>query len=180
MKKLPPDIDEEDSRLWDEELKSVKKIKQPHSPQQPEIELPPVLPSIDYMHLPNNTSLPYLNTGDVYTMDRQTAKKFKRGEYKIEGELDLHGKDEEHAYQAVIKFITHSYLIGRRCVLIITGKGYHNRTENQTIYPYSKIKENTPIWLNSETLRPLILGFIHPSDKLGGTGALCVLLKKKK
>jgi ATP-binding cassette subfamily B protein len=50
----------------------------------------------------------------------------------------------------------------------------------KTLAEKGKLKERTPIWLNSEQLRPLVLGFTHPIERLGGSGALYVILRKKK
>ena len=68
---------------------------------------------------------------------------------------------------------------GKRCILIITGKGI-TQDSDDIFSSKGKLKERTPIWLNSEELRPLILGFIHPIQSLGGTGSLYIMLRKKK
>lgn len=37
--------------------------------------------------------------------------------------MDLHGLNEDEAFAKVDSFIPQSYALGRRCVMIITGKG---------------------------------------------------------
>jgi len=113
-------------------------------------------------------------------MDGQTARRMKRCEYKIEATLDLHGKTEAVAYEAVSAFIKNAYLQNKRCVLIITGKGLNQNPDEDIFSEKGKLKERTPVWLNSEQLRPLILGFTHPTQNLGGSGALYILLRKKR
>ena len=174
-----PEINEQDAALWAEETKTVRKTEQPEEPPAAPIYLNEITPSVSYKNIPNYYRLPYLKTGDLSAMDGQFAKRVKRCEYKIEATLDLHGKTENIAYEAVLNFIKQSYLQGCRWVLIITGKGVP-QSEEDIFSSRGKLKERTPIWLNSEELRPLILGFIHPLEHLGGSGALYIILRKNK
>lgn len=175
-----PDIDEEDSAAWAEELKTVKKIEQPDEPPSPPVYIDEVTPSVSYKNIPNIYQLSYLFAGDLSNMDGKTAKRVKRCEYKVEATLDLHGKTEKAAYDAVFDFIRRAYLQNKRCILIITGKGLSPNEDDDIFSAKGKLKERTPVWLNSEQLRPLILGFIHPIEKLGGSGALYIILRKKR
>ena len=133
-------------------------------------------------------------------IDRSTLKKFRHQEFPIEAKLDLHGHTEDQAYNAVFKLIKTSYAQGKRCILIITGKGLHNssplagevRVAREALaertcnsgegYPWHKrtLKDQVPSWLNSDSLSPYILSFIHPAPALGGTGALYILLKRNR
>ena len=179
MNNLPPDINDQDTQAWIDELANVKKISQPDEPPSAPIYIDEIAPSVSYKNIPNIHQLSYLHVGDLSNMDGQTAKKVKRCEYKVEGILDLHGKTENLAYDAVFNFIQQSYIQGKRCVLIITGKGL-TQNNDDFFSQKGKLKERTPIWLNSEQLRPLIIGFIHPIEKLGGSGALYIILRKKR
>ena len=174
-----PKINEQDAALWAEETKTVRKTEQPEEPPSAPIYLNEVTPSVSYKNIPNYYRLSYLKIGDLSALDGQSAKRVKRCDYKIEATLDLHGKTENIAYEAVFNFIKQSYLQGRRCVLIITGKGIP-LSEDDIFSSRGKLKERTPVWLNSEELRPLILGFIHPLERLGGSGALYIILRKNK
>lgn len=180
MNNRQPDINIEDEQAWLNELKNVKKIQQPEEPPSAPIYIEEVIPTVSYKNIPNIYQLSYLRVGDLSNMDGQTARRIKRCEYKIEGTLDLHGKTESIAYDCVFNFIKQSYLQNKRCVLIITGKGLSQNEENDIFSEKGKLKERTPVWLNSEQLRPLILGFIHPTEKLGGSGALYIILRKKR
>ena len=174
-----PEIDEEDRLLWQKETSNITKTEQPDEPPSAPVYINEITPTVSYKNIPNIYQLTYLRVGDLSNMDGQTAKKVKRCEYKIDATLDLHGKTENVAYEAVLNFIKNAYLQEKRCVLIITGKGL--KQEDEDIFCIKgKLKERTPIWLNSEQLRPLILGFIHPLERLGGSGALYILLRKKK
>ena len=180
MKNRQPDISDEDLSVWNNELKTVQKTKQPEEPPSAPLYINEITPTIKYQNIPNIYRLNYLRTGDLSALDGQSAKRAKRCEYKVEGVLDLHGKTESIAYEEVFNFIKQSYLQNKRCVLIITGKGLSQNDDEDIFSQKGKLKERTPVWLNSEQLRPLILGFIHPLERLGGSGALYIILRKKR
>ena len=179
MKPQQPDINADDAAAWDEFVGTVQKLPQPEEPPSAPIYIDEVTPTVSYKNIPNIYQLAPLLVGNLNEMDGNTAKRFKRCEYRIEGTLDLHGKTEEQAFGAVTNFIKQSYLQSKRCVLIITGKGL-NQDNSDIFNPKGKLKERTPVWLNTEELRPLILGFIHPEERLGGSGALYIMLRKKR
>ncbi|MGB4107482.1 MAG: Smr/MutS family protein [Alphaproteobacteria bacterium] len=105
-------------------------------------------------------------------VDRRTAQKLARGQMVIEATLDLHGMSQEEAYGALSRFITSNYARGRRCVLIITGKG---RQEGQGI-----LRARVPEWLGEETLGPLVLRTAQARPGDGGQGAIYVLLRRQR
>ena len=179
MTKMQPETTDDDNFLWEEFAKTIKKLPQPEEPPSAPIYIKEITPSVNYKNIPNIHQLSYLTIGDIKDMDGSIAKRFKRCEYKIEATLDLHGKTENKAYTDVLNFVKQSYMQGKRCILIITGKGI-TQDSDDIFSSKGKLKERTPVWLNSSELRPLILGFIHPIQSLGGTGALYIMLRKKK
>ncbi len=177
---LPHDTpNEEDIRLWQELTQNVTKTPQPEEPPQKPLYIEEVKPHINYQNIPNIYQLDELHVNQLNNIDGSLAKRFRRCELPVEAILDLHGKTENEAYSAVDEFIRRAYLQHKRCVIIITGKGL-NQDEQDIFSTRGKLKERTPQWLNSEELRPLVLGFIHPTERLGGSGALYILLRKKK
>ncbi|MCK7475856.1 MAG: Smr/MutS family protein [Rhodopseudomonas palustris] len=54
--------------------------------------------------------------------DPRNVKKLKRGKIEIEGRIDLHGMRQAEAHAALIQFIHGSASMGKRWVLVITGK----------------------------------------------------------
>ena len=92
----------------------------------------------------------------------------------------MHGYTEDRAYTAVDDFIKKAYLAQKRCVLIITGKGLAHDDNDDVLAFKGLLKEKVPQWLNTRELRPLILAFRHPDVKLGGSGALYILLRRKR
>ncbi len=113
-------------------------------------------------------------------IDKATLKKFKKEEFKIEAVLDLHGMTEDVAFAAVDDFIPRCYNEGKRCVVIITGKGLSVHNDGDIFAVRGVLKQRVPQWLNMSRLRAMILVYKHPSERLGGSGALYILLCRNK
>ena len=120
-----------------------------------------------------NAHLPEINHENAPGLDKRSARKLKRGLRKIEARLDLHGLRQEEAHRALTSFIAGSYEAGKRCVLVITGKG-------QVSEGGGVLRTNVPRWLNQAPNRMRILSFTHATPADGGTGALYVLLKRQR
>lgn len=112
-------------------------------------------------------------------IDKITLKKFKQEEFKIEAVLDLHGRREDDAFERVEDFITRCYGEGKRCVVIVTGKGGMHQ-QDDVFAPRGVLKKQVPQWLNLPRIRAMILIFKTPSERLGGSGALYILLKRNR
>ena len=112
---------------------------------------------------------------DFSQMDGCLAKKFKRELFKIEDTLDLHGITEKVAYDTVCEFVKFAYNTGKRCILIVTGKGIDDAVFSEK----GVLRKSVPNWLAHSEISPLILAYKNPSERLGGTGALYILLRKK-
>jgi DNA-nicking Smr family endonuclease len=106
-------------------------------------------------------------------MDRRQAERFKRGKMSIEGRLDLHGMTRAAAHGALRRFLLGAAAADKRCVLVITGKG---RASPQG----GVLREEVPRWLNEPGLRDKVLSFDYSQQSDGGTGALYVLLKRRR
>lgn len=126
-----------------------------------------------------STDSKFLEDEEYGGIDKSTLRRFKREEFKSESVLDLHGMNENQAFDAVEDFIVRSYNTGKRCVIIITGKGL--RTESDDIFATKGIlKKDVPQWLNLPRLRAMILIFKYASNALGGDGALYILLRRNR
>jgi len=113
-----------------------------------------------------------LAKGAYADIDRNTAERFRKGDYPIDANLDLHGMTRDKAHGALVTFIESHYARGSRCLLVITGKG---RGENMGV-----LREALPSWLQTPALRPMILAFDMAKQKHGGAGAYYILLKRKR
>jgi DNA-nicking Smr family endonuclease len=119
---------------------------------------------------------PELYHGVAPGLDRRSAQRMKRGQVQIGARLDLHGYCQEEAYHALNNFIATQARARRRCVLVITGKGF--RTSNGGEGQIGVLRKMVPLWLNEQPNRSRIISFNYATPRDGGTGALYVLLKK--
>ncbi len=116
---------------------------------------------------------PPLDHGRAPGLDKRTAERLKRGQLAIEARIDLHGLTRADAHRALTAFIDGAHQAGRRCVLVITGKGLG--AENGGV-----LRGAVPRWLNQAPLRPRLLAFCYAQPKHGGDGALYLLLKRRR
>lgn len=126
---------------------------------------------------------PPLSHGSLADMDRRTAQRLQRGRLPIEATLDLHGMTQAAAHDALAGFILRSEALGRRCVLVVTGKGSSGRGFGAREAGGGEpgvLRRQVPLWLNQLPLRARVLAFDFARPEHGGTGALYVLLKRRR
>lgn len=104
-------------------------------------------------------------------IQRTVFRKLKRGEYTDGAELDLHGMNVAQARVALVQFLLEADALQSRCVRVIHGKG--KRSDNQG--PVLKGMVNK--WLRQ---RDEVLAFVSARPVDGGTGAVYVLLKRRR
>lgn len=110
--------------------------------------------------------------GHIQGLDRRVLEKLKAGRFSVEAHLDLHGLNAVQAREATYGFLRNQYYLGRRCVLLIPGRG-RNSPGGRAL-----IREELPTWMTREPLRRVVLAFCTALPKHGGTGALYVLMRK--
>ncbi|MEO5335444.1 MAG: Smr/MutS family protein [Magnetospirillum sp. WYHS-4] len=115
---------------------------------------------------------PDLTVGSTAGVDKRTAERFRKGEMSLDGAIDLHRHTQDEAHRALDIFLLSSQTAGRRCVLVITGKG---RTTGGSV-----LRAMVPRWLNEAPLRTRILAVAPAQPRHGGSGAFYVLLKRKR
>jgi DNA-nicking Smr family endonuclease len=104
-------------------------------------------------------------------IDRANAERLKRGLRKIEAVLDLHGMTQAEAHRALAAFIAASSEAGRRCVLVVTGRGLSSSGPGV-------LKASLPRWLEEPPLRRHILAITPAQPRHGGSGAWYLLLRR--
>lgn len=104
-------------------------------------------------------------------IDRANAERLKRGMHPIEGRLDLHGMTQEEAHRALLAFIRGARAGGRRCVLVITGRGKIGG---------GVLRSAVPRWLDEPEFRPHLLAIAPAQPQHGGAGALYVMLRRTR
>jgi len=178
-KKAPKELD--DSSLLQHAFRGVdplpgRKIGETATPSAPKqvkgnIRRPAPMPQMTAQ--PAKPALPEIKHGDAPGVDKSTARRLKRGQLPIEARLDLHGHRQAEAHRALEAFIVGQASAGRRCVLVITGKGAVSQGGGV-------LREMVPRWLNQSPNRERIISFTHATPADGGAGALYVLLKRRR
>ena len=105
-------------------------------------------------------------------LDRSLLKKLRKGQYSIQGQVDLHGMNRDEARVAVEGFIEASRRAGKRCVLIVHGRGL-NSEGNVPV-----LKEKVKTWLERGRIARQVLAFASARPGDGGAGAIYVLLRR--
>lgn len=113
----------------------------------------------------------FFEAGDMSRVDGSIAEKLRDGSYPIDATLDLHGRTQDEAFESLRYFLTTAYSMGKRCILVITGKGQDGQ---------GVLRENLPKWLNNNGLCEYILAYTNAKPQHGGSGAFYVLLRKNK
>lgn len=174
-------IEDDDKNFWLETVKDVsesKPINKVTEKKEPQLA---IKNHRQYAVIQEfSTYSKALDDMEIGGIDKATLRKFKREEFKIEAVLDLHGLNEDEAFVKVDSFIPQCYNQGKRCVVIITGKGQTIREGDDIFTPKGILKRQVPQWLNMPRIRAMILVYKHPSERLGGAGALYILLKRNK
>lgn len=169
----------DEARVWKAVVRDVAPLPGRAVPDEPDPAEPPApsaapptvpLPPREDPPPPRHP-LPDLSHGAAIGLDRRTAERMKGGELAIDGRIDLHGMTQDAAHAALTGFIAHSHDSGRRCVLVITGKGRAGG---------GVLRAQVPRWLNQSPLRERILGFSYARPHHGGDGALYVLIKRRR
>lgn len=111
--------------------------------------------------------------GRTAGVDRRQAERLSRGKLAVEATLDLHGLTQDAARARLDVFIEAASDAGRRCVLVITGKGLMKEDGGV-------LRQQVPRWLNQPPNRGRVLAFDYAQQKHGGMGALYVLLKRRR
>ncbi len=176
-------VSDDESDLWNQVMDDVEPLEESHllvdgqdleseggAPPPPPPRSPrtataspppsvPVAPELD----------PDLSHGNAPGLDKRTQTKMRRGQMDIEARIDLHGMTQAEAHRALGGFLFDQQAMGRRTVLVITGKGAGGE---------GVLREAVPRWLNEGDNRRMIRAFSHAAPKDGGEGALYVLLKR--
>ncbi|MGV6857926.1 MAG: Smr/MutS family protein [bacterium] len=103
-------------------------------------------------------------------LQKTAYRKLRRGEYRCEDEIDLHGYTVDQARTAFSQFLNRCREQDVRSVRIIHGKGY-----SSVDGPQLKARVNS--WLRQ---RGDVIAFHSARPADGGTGAVYVLLKSAR
>lgn len=113
-------------------------------------------------------------TGQVRGLDAKVFRKLKAGEFSVQAHLDLHGMNADQARFAVIDFLRRCYMEGKRCVLVIPGRG-RNSPLGQGV-----LRQELTAWLTKAPLKRVVLAFTTAQPRHGGSGAVYLLLRQAR
>jgi DNA-nicking Smr family endonuclease len=111
--------------------------------------------------------------GAVVGTDRRLLKRLRQGEFAYQAHLDLHGLTANEAKAEVHAFLTRVYQEGKRCVLIIHGRGRNSHDQIPVL------KRQLTGWLARGQWSRLVLAFTSARPCDGGVGAVYVLLRRR-
>lgn len=178
MSNSPPSDDDEDldfaSAMRDVSRKPAPNRAAPHRPKlsgralQKEADERAVLDEL-LEHDPEE----FPETGEHLSyraegLQESVFRRLRRGTYRIEAELDLHGMNAEQAKVALNRFLAESIDAGLRCVRVIHGKGLRSSHQGPVL------KARVDRWLRRTRQ---VLAFVSARPQHGGTGAVYVLLR---
>ena len=136
-------------------------------PQKPPVK--PARPSAVSSSAPAKKANPVdLRLGERAGIDGRSQRRLFRGDVPVDRRLDLHGLTAARAENRLAQFIETAALDGCRCVLVITGKGK------------GILRGLVSDWLKRQPLSPYILALAEARPHDGGSGALYVLLRRKR
>lgn len=107
----------------------------------------------------------------IEDIDHRTMTKIRRGRLEVDAKLDLHGMRQAEAQRALVGFLRRAQAEGSRVVIVVTGKGL-TRDDSGVL------RRVVPMWLESPTLRDLVIGFGSAARHHGGEGALYVRIRR--
>jgi DNA-nicking Smr family endonuclease len=96
----------------------------------------------------------------------------RNGLYSIQGQIDLHGLNQNEARLEVEQFIVRMACLRSCCVKIIHGRGM-NSQQNRAI-----LKEKLQKWLSTRRMSRYVVAYASAPLTDGGVGAVYVLLRR--
>ncbi len=105
-------------------------------------------------------------------LDPRVLKKLRRGDFSVQGHLDLHGLFKDDAKTALEAYLTRARHEGKRCVLIVHGRGLHSKDQVPVL------KEALKRWMGTARFSQHVLAFATARPHDGGAGAAYLLLRR--
>jgi DNA-nicking Smr family endonuclease len=182
----PPAPEKTGDQLWAEAIQGARPIGRgadrvaPPPPRGAEGEVwHPDLEAIDALRALVSGDAPFdladtdeFIEGRVAGMDQNVVRKLRRGEFAIQGHIDLHGLTRDEAKREVDAFLRSSRAAGKRCVLVVHGRGLHSKDQLPIL------KDALRTWLATARFARHVLAFATARPVDGGAGAIYVLLRR--
>jgi DNA-nicking Smr family endonuclease len=111
--------------------------------------------------------------GHAHDLDAGVVRKLKRGEFAVQDHLDLHGLLKDEAKAELEAFLVKARAAGKRCVLVVHGRGLHSKDQVPVL------KEALKRWMGLARFARHVLAFATARPHDGGAGAVYVLLRRQ-
>ena len=163
--------------MWQRATRDVKRLApRPAAPLPLANSRPALKPAIIKLPAPLPEPTPPRPLDSFAGIDRANAERLKRGKHRIDARLDLHGMTQDEAHRALSVFVRASRADGKRCVLVITGRGSAKGPNSIG----GVLKAAVPRWLHEPEFRPHLLAIAAAQPRDGGSGALYVMLRRTR
>ena len=181
-----PEPEPSEADLWSRATAGVRPLEDPRGRVGPR----PPRSSPDVFHHPDFDALRELEAlvsgeapfdlsdsdefveGKVSGLDPAIVRRLRQGDYAVQGHIDLHGMTRQEARGAVDRFLRESRNQGKRCVLVVHGRGTHSKDQMPVL------KEALRSWLATNRFGRHVLAFASARPTDGGVGAIYVLLRR--
>jgi DNA-nicking Smr family endonuclease len=182
----PPPREASEEELWASATSGARPVERgadvvgPRPPRgAPETFWHPDLEAVDALRAIVSGDAPFdLSDGDEFIEGRapgvsqDIVRKLRRGEFAVQGHVDLHGLTREEAKGQVEAFLRASRSAGKRCVLVVHGRGLHSKDQLPVL------KDALRTWLSTARFSRHVLAFATARPADGGAGAIYVLLRR--
>jgi DNA-nicking Smr family endonuclease len=182
----PPAREASEEALWETATTGVRRIDPGHgtvappAPRgPPETFWHPDLDAVDELRALVSGDAPFdladtdeFIEGKVAGLDQQLVRKLRRGDFAVQAHVDLHGMTRDEAKRSVEAFLRSSRNAGKRCVLVVHGRGLHSKDQLPVL------KDALKAWLSTARFARHVLAFATARPADGGAGAIYVLLRR--
>ena len=174
-------LSEHEQELWREVTRSVAPLKPRRLPSRLEPGAPQkkkkAVASTPGQAMPVRAVKAPKGPPPLLPIDRRTRQRLVRGTETIGGRIDLHGRTQGDAHEALLRFLHRAQGTGARIVLVITGKGAR---AGDAAGGRGVLKRQVPLWLALPEFRIYVAGFEPAHVEHGGEGALYVRLRRSR
>jgi DNA-nicking Smr family endonuclease len=181
----PPAAPVSEEDLWASAVSGVERIEDPRGsvgpppPAGPQPFRDPDLDALEELRALVDGERPFdlsdteeFIEGWVSGLDHGVVRRLRRGDYAVQGHLDLHGMTKDEAKVSVERFLRDARNGGKRCVLLVHGRGLHSKDQVPVL------KDALKHWFSTARFGRHVLAFATSRPVDGGGGAVYVLLRK--
>jgi len=178
------ELSDEEEALWTGVARSIKPLRSVKPKAKSVKAKPGVTSSLPAEEtkpqrspaISRSTTAPVKKPPPLASLDRRGRQRVARGRDPIDARIDLHGKTQSEAHDALMRFVRRAQSNGARIVLVVTGKGSGTSRDGER--ERGVLRRQVPLWLALPEFRSLIIGFEEAHVAHGGEGALYVRLRR--